>query len=84
MILDSILTVLSSLFSILLSPLEVVNMTVDLVSSIPVVANFITTVAYIFPWSNILPIIVISIIILNFKNGISLITAIWDLIPFVR
>lgn len=84
MILDAILTVLSNVFAILLSPLEVINMGVDLVSSIPVVANFITTIAYIFPWSNILPIIIVSIIILNFKNGISLITAIWDLIPFAR
>lgn len=83
MILDSILTVLSSLFSILLSPLELVNMSVDLVSSIPVVTNFITTIVYIFPWSNILPIIIVSIAILNFKNGISLVTAIWDLLTSV-
>lgn len=84
MILDAILTVLAGLFSILLAPLEVVNIGVDLVSSIPVVANFVTTIAYIFPWSNILPIIIISIIIINFKNAISIITAIWNLIPFAR
>lgn len=83
MILDGILSVLALLFNALLAPLEIINIGIDIVSSVPVVAGFVTVVAYIFPWTNILPIIAITLLILNFKNCISLIQNIWRLLPFV-
>ena len=41
MIIDAILNVLSSLFATLLAPLEIINIGIDLVSSIPIVTSFI-------------------------------------------
>ena len=82
MILDAILLVLSNVFSVLLAPLEIINIGVDVASSIPVVSNFITVVAYIFPWNNILPIIILTFFIVNFKNVISFIMAVWKILPF--
>lgn len=84
MILDAILNVLSSVFSFLLSPLDAISFVIDIGSSIGFVTNFIKVVAYIFPWSNILPIIVISFLIINFRNVIGTIVAVLNLVPFVR
>lgn len=84
MIIDAILNILAGVFSALLTPLEFINIGIDLISSIPVVSGFIQVVAYIFPWSNLLPIFVLTIIIMNFKLVIATITALWNLIPFVR
>lgn len=82
MIVDGILNILALLFTALLAPLEIINIGIDIVSSVPVVAGFVTVVAYIFPWTNILPIIAITFLILNFKNAISFIQALWKLLPF--
>ena len=82
MIVDGILNILALLFTALLAPLEIINIGIDVVSSVPVVAGFVTVVAYIFPWTNILPIIAITFLILNFKNAISFIQALWKLLPF--
>lgn len=82
MIVDGILSVLSVVFSVILSPLEIINVGVDVISSIPVVSNFITVIAYIFPWNNILPIIILTFLIINFKNLVAFIMAVWKLLPF--
>lgn len=82
MIVDGILSVLSIVFSVILSPLEIINVGVDVVTSIPVISNFITVIAYIFPWNNILPIILLTFLIVNFKNLVAFIMAVWRLLPF--
>lgn len=82
MIVDGILSVLSVVFSVILSPLEIINVGVDVISSIPVVSNFIAVIAYIFPWNNILPIIILTFLIINFKNLVAFIMAVWKLLPF--
>lgn len=82
MILDAILTLLSNLVNMLLAPLEVINIGIDLIASIPVVSGFLQVVAYIFPWSNILPIIVITIVLLNFRIVISAIKLVLNILPF--
>ena len=82
MIVDGILSVLALLFNALLAPLEIINIGIDIVSSVPVVAGFVTVVAYIFPWTNILPIIAITFLIINFKASISFIKTLWNLLPF--
>ena len=84
MIIDLILTLLSNVLGVLLAPLEVINIGIDLVSSIPVVSSFIQVIAYLLPWSNLIPLFIIVFAALNFKVIISTITALWNLIPFVR
>lgn len=83
MILDGILNILGLLFNILLAPLEFINIGIDVVSSIPIVTSFLQVVAYIFPFQNLLPIIIITIAILGFKIVISIIKTLWDLLPIL-
>ena len=82
MIFEGILFVIKGIVNILLAPLEIINFTVDLVSSIPVVTDFIGIVAYVLPWNNLLPLFVITFSIIGFKIGISLIKTLWDILPF--
>lgn len=84
MIIDLILILLKGVLNILLAPLEVINIAIDLSSSIPIVASFIQVIAYLLPWSNLIPLFVIIFAILSFKFVIAVITALWNLIPFVR
>lgn len=83
MIVDTLLNILASLFNILLAPLEIINIGIDVVSSIPIVASFIQVVAYIFPFNNLLPIIVIVISIIGFKVIISLLRTLWAILPIL-
>lgn len=83
MIVDLLLNVLASILSFLLSPLAIVNFAVDSASSISVVSGFIKVIAYLFPWGNLLPLIIFTIVILNIKSIISFIRTLWGLIPFV-
>lgn len=82
MIFDGVLFVIKGIINILLAPLEIVNFAVDLVSSVPVVAEFIGIVAYVLPWSNLLPLFYIIFAIVGFKIGISFIKTLWNVIPF--
>lgn len=84
MIIDLCLGVLQGFLSIILAPLEVINIAVDFVASMPVVISFIQLVAYIFPWSNLLPLFAIVLAILSFKAVVGIIHGIYNLIPFVR
>lgn len=81
MIIDLILLVLQGFLNILLLPLTAVNMAVDLVSSIPIIAEFLQIVAYVLPWGNLLPLILIIFSLGMFKIGVALVKTIWDLIP---
>ena len=83
MIIDLLLLVLQGALSIILLPLSAVNIAVDFVSSIPVVASFLQVVAYILPWSNLLPLIIILFAIFMFRIGVALIKTVWQLIPFM-
>lgn len=83
MILDMILNVLSGLLNILLSPLQVINISIDFVTSINGVIDFIRVIAYLLPWNALLPLFAVVFIILNFKTIISIIMAVWKLLPFV-
>lgn len=83
MIVDGILFVLSSLLNILLAPLEIINISVDFVSSIPFVAQFFQIVAYIIPWTNFVPLFGIVVAILSFKIFISFVKTLWAILPFL-
>lgn len=81
MIVDLILTVLFGIVNILLAPLTVINIAVDFVGSMPIVYQFVEVVAYILPWENLLPLVILIHAIFIFRIVISLIKNIWQLIP---
>ena len=78
-----LLLVLQGALSILLLPLTVVNIVIDFVSGITVFVSFLQVIAYILPWSNILPLIVLTIGLIGLRIGIAIVKTIWDLLPFV-
>lgn len=83
MIVDLLLLVLQGALSILLAPLIVVNVVVDFISGITVFTSFLQVIAYILPWSNILPLIVLTIGLIGLRIGIAIVKTVWDLLPFV-
>lgn len=83
MIVDLLLLVLQGALSILLLPLTVVNIVIDFVSGITIFVSFLQVIAYILPWSNILPLIVLTIGLIGLRIGIAIVKTIWDLLPFV-
>ena len=82
MIVDLFLLVLQGVLNILLLPFTVVNIAIDFASSIPVIVQFLQVVAYILPWSNILPLIGLVIAIGLFKIPVSLVKLVKEIIPF--
>lgn len=83
MITNGILLVFQGLLNVVLAPLTVLNIAVDISSSIPVVSQFLLVVAYIVPWSNLLPLFIIVIAIFTFRIALALIKLIVDFIPFM-
>lgn len=81
MITDAILSFFTSMSGILLAPLTIVNVAVDVVTSIPVVAKFITIIAYVVPWDNLLPLFIIIFSVLGLRIGIAILKFIFNLIP---
>ena len=83
MITDLILLVLQGVLNVLLLPLTVINIGVDLVSSLPVTTEFLQVAAYMIPWSNILPLILLVIAFFIFRIALAIIKTIWKFIPVV-
>lgn len=83
MIIDGFLLVLQGVLNILLSPLTVINIGVDLIASIPVISEFLGVIAYILPWTNLLPLITIIVAIFVFRIAIALIRSAKAIIPFI-
>lgn len=81
MILNAILLILQGALNVILAPFTVINIGIDFLSSIPVFVSFLQVVAYLLPWSNILPIIVINVGIVAFKIGVTLIKTVWAVLP---
>ena len=82
MIVDGILLVLKIIVEILLSPFTVINIAVDFIGSIPVVMSFIQIVAYVLPWGNILPVIILIFSIFVFRIIVALVNLILKFVPF--
>ena len=80
---DLILIVFQGILNVLLLPLTVFNIAVDFVSSIPVVVDFLQIAAYILPWSNILPLILLVIALSGFRITLSLVKTFLSFIPFL-
>lgn len=83
MIIDLLLLVIQGALSVLLLPLTVINVAVDFISGIPVFVSFLQVVAYILPWSNILPLIILTLSLVLLRIGISVVKTIWDLLPIL-
>lgn len=83
MVVNGILLVFQAFLNVLLAPLSVVNVGIDLVSSIPYVGQFLQVVAYILPWSNLLPLILLMISLFLFRIGVSILKFIKGFIPFL-
>lgn len=83
MIVDLILILFQGILNVLLLPLTAVNIAVDFVSSIPVVVDFLQIAAYILPWSNILPLILLVIALSGFRITLSLVKTFLSFIPFL-
>lgn len=81
MIVDLILLMVQGILNVLLLPLEALNVAVDVVSSIPVVAEFLQIVAYLLPWTNILPLLIIVVSVFIFRITMAIIKIIWHFIP---
>ncbi len=81
MITNGILLIFQNFLNIILLPLTIFNVVVDIASSIPFIAQFLQVVAYIVPWSNILPIILIMFSMFSFRIGMALIKLIIYIIP---
>lgn len=81
MITDAILNFFSVLANTILSPLSIIDIGVDLVTSIPVVTKFILFVAYVVPWDNLVPLFVIVFGLIGFRIGIALVKFVIAFIP---
>ena len=83
MIVDLILLLVQGILNVLLLPLTVFNIAVDLVSSIPVTTEFLQVAAYMIPWSNILPLILLVTGIFIFRASLALVKVVWKFLPFL-
>lgn len=81
MIINAFLLILQGIVNILLAPLTPLNWAITTGFSIGVISDFINIVAFVLPWSNILPIIMFIIAMFAFRAIIALIKTIWDLLP---
>lgn len=83
MIIDMFLLVLQGVLNILLLPLTVINIGIDFIASIPVIGEFLQVIAYILPWSNLLPLIGLIVGLFGFRIAVSLVRTGLDVIPFI-
>lgn len=83
MILDLLFGILQGIVNILLAPLQVLDFVIDFASSFSIVQGFVQVVAYLFPWSNLMPLITFVIGAFIFRSIVSLIKTIWELLPIL-
>lgn len=84
MIIDGVLLVFQGVLNILLLPITVLNIGIDFIASIPVVTQFLQVVAYMLPWSNLLPIFLVVIGIFVFRIGVALFKLVLQVISAVH
>lgn len=81
MIINAFLLILQGIVNVLLLPLTPLNWGINTALNISVISDFINIVAFVLPWSNILPIITFIVAMFAFRAIIALIKTIWDLLP---
>lgn len=80
MIINAILFIIKNIVSLLLAPLEIINIAVDFLASMPVILQFFQIIAYIIPWTNLIPLFFIMFSITGFRIIVSFIKTLWNLI----
>ena len=83
MIINGFLLILQGIVNILWLPLVPFNWAITPGLSIGVISDFINIVAFILPWSNIVPIITFIVGMFAFRAIVSLIKTIWELLPIL-
>ena len=83
MITNGILLVFQGIINVLLSPLTVLNISIDFLSSIPYINDFLCVCAYLLPFNNLLPLIILVCSIFVFRITVSIIKLVLDFIPFI-
>lgn len=83
MIVNLFLGVLQGIVNILLAPLSVLNFLIDVTSHVAIVQGFVKVVAYLFPWSQLLPLVSFIVGMFIFRSVVSLIKTIWELLPIL-
>ncbi len=73
MIFDGVLGVLKAVLVFTLSPLTVVNISVDWFTSFDSIQEFFTVISYLLPWDNLSRLFVIVFAIISFKIVISIV-----------
>lgn len=81
MIVDLILILVQGILEVLFLPLTGINIAVDFVSSIPVVSEFLQIIAYVLPWSNLVPLFTLVVGIFIFRIVLAVINLVWHFIP---
>lgn len=82
MITNGILTAVNVLISSLLLPIEALNLGIDFLLSLPIIVDFLQIVAYVLPWSNLVPLFIFIISVFSFRIGIAVVKTILSFIPF--
>ena len=81
MIVDAILLVFQGVLNVLLAPLSIVNVSVDFLLSIPIIASFIQIVAYVLPWDKLAPLIFLNVALFTFRIALALVRLVKSFIP---
>ncbi len=81
MILDAILLVFQGVITVLLAPFGFISVGVDFISKILLFTPFLQVIAYIIPFKNILPLIIITFSLVGIRITISIIKFILKFIP---
>lgn len=83
MIVEGILFVLGSFCGVLLSPLNLIPLSFDLVESMPIVMDFLKLIIYVLPWQNLIPLIGVVFAVGLFKLIVAILTTIKGVIPMI-
>lgn len=83
MIVNLFIYVIQAIVNVLLAPLSVLNFAINIASKITIVQSFVKVVAYLFPWTQLSPLVVFIVGMFVFRSIVSLIKTIWDLLPIL-
>ena len=84
MITNAIFSIFEGLVNVFLAPLEIINIGINFITPLAAIRPFLEVIAYLFPFSNIVPLIILSLTILGIKITISIITFVMKFIPRFR
>lgn len=79
MLIDGILFVFKNFLIFLLSPLNVINVSVDWIASFENIKVFFSLVAYILPWNNLKSLFIIVFAVISFRITITIVRTIRSL-----